>query len=143
VTRSRAALAGAAAATAWAALQPLDKRLFRCDYSDVALLGKAVTRSRLWPVAGLAIHAANGAAFGLAYRELQQRTGYEPRRLALVLAIGEHITLYPLSALVDSRHPASGEKGVPPHLLSNPRAFAQATWRHALFGVLLGRLAAD
>ena len=143
MTRSRAALAGAAAATAWAAVQPLDKQLFRCDYSDVALLGKAVTRSRLWPVAGLAIHAANGAAFGLAYRELQQRTGYERRRLALVLALGEHITLYPLSALVDSRHPASGEKGVPAHLLSSPRAFAQATWRHALFGVLLGRFAGD
>jgi hypothetical protein len=29
---------------------------------------------------------------------------------------------------------------VPP-LLTNPRAFAQATWRHALFGSVLGRLA--
>jgi hypothetical protein len=29
---------------------------------------------------------------------------------------------------------------VPP-LLTNPRAFAQATWRHALFGVALGMLA--
>ena len=143
MTRARSALAGAAAATAWAALQPLDKRLFRCDYSDVALLGKAVTRSRLWPVAGLAIHAANGAAFGLAYRELQVRTGYEPRRLALALALAEHITLYPLNAVVDSRHPASGEKGVPRNLLSSPRAFAQATARHAVFGVLLGRLARD
>ena len=139
MTRRRAALAGAAAATAWAALQPLDKRLFRCDYSDVALLGKAVTRSRLWPVAGLAVHAGNGAAFGVAYRELQVRTGYEPRRLALALA--EHVTLYPLNAVVDRRHPASGEQGVPPNLLSSPRAFALATWRHALFGVVLGRLA--
>jgi hypothetical protein len=143
VTRQRAALAGAAAATAWAALQPLDKQLFRCDYSDIAVLGKAVTRSRLWPVAGLAVHAANGAAFGLAFRELQVRTGYEPRRLALVLSLVEHVALYPLTAIVDSRHPASGERGVPAHMLSNPRAFAQATWRHALFGVLLGRFAAD
>jgi hypothetical protein len=141
MTRRRAALAGAAAATAWAALQPLDKRLFRCDYSDVVLLGKAVTRSRLWPVAGLAVHAGNGAAFGLAYRELQARTGYEPRQLALALALAEHVTLYPLNAVVDRRHPASGEPGVPPNLLASPRAFAQATWRHALFGVLLGRLA--
>jgi hypothetical protein len=141
MTRRRAALAGAAAATAWAALQPLDKRLFRCDYSDVALLGKAVTRSRLWPVAGLAVHTGNGAAFGLAYRELQARTGYDPRRLALALALAEHVTLYPLNAVVDRRHPASGEQGVPPNLLSSLRAFAQATWRHALFGVMLGRLA--
>jgi hypothetical protein len=26
-------------------------------------------------------------------------------------------------------------------LLTSPRAFAQATYRHALFGILLGRLA--
>ena len=139
MTRTRAAVAGAAAATVWAALEPLDKRLFRCDYSDTALLGKAVTRSRLWPLAGIAIHALNGAAFGLAYREIQERTGYEPRRLALGLAIAEHVVLYPMGALVESCHPAAGEKGVPADLVSNPRAFAQATWRHALFGVLLGR----
>ena len=141
MTRRRAALAGAAAATAWAALQPLDKRIFGCDYSDVALLGKAVTRSRLWPLAGLAIHAGNGAVFGLAYRELQVRTGYEPRRLALAAALAEHVALYPLSAVVDRRHPASGEVGVPANLLSNERAFAQAALRHALFGIVLGRLA--
>jgi hypothetical protein len=140
VTRRRAAIAGAAAATAWAVLQPLDKRVFRCDYSDVALLGKAVTRSRLWPVAGLAAHAGNGALFGLAFRELQARTEYEPQRLALTLALAEHVALYPLNAVVDRRHPARGEQGLPP-LLANPRAFAQATYRHALFGFLLGRLA--
>jgi hypothetical protein len=142
VTRRRAALAGAAAATAWAAVQPLDKRIFGCDYSDVALLGKAVTRSRVWPLAGLAVHAGNGAMFGLAFRELQVRTGYEPRRLALTLALAEHVALYPLNAVVDRSHPARGEKGVPPDLFTSPRAFAQATFRHALFGVLLGRLAA-
>src|SRR3954454_22765482 len=141
MTRGRAAIAGAAAAAVWAAQQPLDRRVFGCDYSDVALLGKAVTRSRLWPVAGVAVHAANGALFGLAFRELQARTGYEPRGLALALALTENVALYPLNAVVDRKHPASGEPGVPKHLLSSPRAFAQATWRHALFGVVLGRLA--
>ncbi len=106
----------------------------------MALLGKAVTRSRMWPVAGLALHAANGALFGLAYRELQARTAYGPRRLAVSLALAEHVVLYPLNAVVDRRHPARGEPGLPP-LLSSRRAFAQATYRHALFGVLLGRLA--
>ena len=37
----RAAVAGAAAATVWGLLEPLDQRLLRCDYSDIALLGKA------------------------------------------------------------------------------------------------------
>jgi len=143
MTRRRAALAGAAAATAWAALEPLDRRLFGSDYSDVALLGKVVTRSRLWPVAGLAIHAANGAGFGVAFRELQVRTGYDPRALALGLALVENAALYPLNAVVDRHHPASGEPGIPRNMLSSPRAFALATWRHAVFGVLLGRLAGD
>jgi len=138
--RLRAAAAGGAAAAVWAAQEPLDQRLFRCDYSDVAILGKAVTRGGGWRAAGLAFHIANGAAFGVAYRELLVRRGGSPRRLALAMALGEHLALYPLCALVDRFHPARGTPGIPP-LATNGRAFAQATWRHTLFGVVLGRLA--
>jgi hypothetical protein len=138
--RLRSALAGATAAAAWGLQQPLDKRLFRCDYSDVAVLGKAVTRGRAWPVVGLGLHALNGAAFGLAFYEVRRRASVDPRRLAFGMALAEHVALYPLSYFVDRFHPARGESGVPP-LLTNPRAFGQATWRHALFGVVLGRLA--
>lgn len=140
MSRVRAAGAGAAAAGAWAALERVDRRVFAHDYSDVAMLGKLVTRSRWWPAAGLAVHAANGAAFGLAFDELRRRTGSPPRRLAITLAMAEHVALYPLSYFVDTRHPARGEAGVAP-LLSG-RAFAQATVRHVVFGILLGRLAA-
>jgi len=136
----RAAFSGAAAACAWAAAERLDRRAFRYDYSDVALLGKWVTRSRWWPLAGLALHTANGATFGLAFHEVQRRTGAAPRRLALALALAEHVALFPLSYFVDRRHPARGGPGLPPLLTG--RAFAQATARHALFGVVLGRLAA-
>jgi hypothetical protein len=113
--------------------------LLRCDYSDVALLGKAVTRGPGWRVAGLAIHVVNGAIFGLVFHELRRRCRLDSRRLALGMALVEHVGLYPLSYLVDRWHPARGEPGVPP-LLTNPRAFAQASWRHVLFGVVLGRL---
>jgi len=136
----RAAAAGAVAALVWAALEPLDRRLFRCDYSDVALLGKAVARGRGWPAAGLAMHAANGAAFGLCYDRLRRRLDLPPRRLAVGLALAEHVTLYPLGYFVDRYHPRRGESGIPP-LLTNPRAFAQATFRHAVFGAVLGLLA--
>ncbi len=134
------AVAGAVAATAWALLEPLDRRVFRCDYSDVALLGKVVTRGPLWRPAGLAVHALNGAVFGLAFDQARRRLPVEKRRLALAMALAEHVALYPLSYFVDRFHPARGEEGIPP-LLTNGRAFAQATARHALFGVLLGRLA--
>jgi hypothetical protein len=133
-------MAGAVAATIWSALEPIDKRLFRCDYSDVAVLGKAVTRGPAWLPLGLTMHAVNGAIFGLAFDEARRRVPIEPRRLALGMALAEHVALYPLGYFVDRYHPARGEEGVPP-LLTNPRAFAQATVRHMLLGILLGRLA--
>jgi hypothetical protein len=138
--RVRAAAAGAAAAAMWAAQEPVDQRVFGCDYSDVAILGKAVTRGRHWRSAGLAVHVANGALFGLAFHELRHRGRVGPRRLALAMALGEHVALYPLSAFVDRFHPARGTEGIPP-LLTSGRALAQATWRHALFGAALGLLA--
>jgi len=137
--RLHPAAAGAVAATVWALLEPIDRRLFRCDYSDVALLGKVVTRGPLWRPAGYTIHAVNGALFGLAFDRVRRRLPIEKRRLALGMAMIEHVGLYPLSFFVDRYHPARGEEGIPP-LLSNPRAFAQATIRHALFGAVLGRL---
>jgi hypothetical protein len=139
-TRARSAAAGAVAATLWALQEPLDQRVFRCCYSDVAVLGKALTRRRAWWPAGLAMHAINGWLFGLAFFETRRRVAADPRRLALAMALAEHVALYPLTYFVDHYHPARGQRGVP-RLLTNPRAFAQATWRHTIFGVALGRLA--
>jgi hypothetical protein len=138
--RWRAAAAGAAAAIAWGAVEPLDQRLFRCDYSDIAVLGKAFTRGPAWRPLGLALHAVNGAVFGLVFDEVRRRVRVDPSRLALGMALSENIASYPLSYFVDRFHPARGEPGVP-RLLTNARAFGQATVRHALFGLVLGRLA--
>ncbi len=136
----RSAAAGATAATVWALQEPVDQRLFGCDFSDVAILGKGVTRGPGWRAAGLAMHAVNGAMFGLAFHAVRSRSSVPPRRLAFAMAMTEHVASWPLCALVDRYHPARGEPGVPP-LLTSGRAFAQATWRHALFGSLLGWLA--
>ncbi len=138
-SRVRSALAGAAAAIAWAPLELLDTRLLRCDYSDVAVLGKAVTRGRGWRAVGLALHTANGALFGLSFDAVRRRTRLPARPLTLDLALADHAALYPLCYVVDRYHPARGEPGAPP-LLTNRRAFAQATARRAFFGAVLGRL---
>lgn len=106
----------------------------------MAILGKGVTRGPGWRGAGLAMHALNGALFGLAFHEARSRLAVPPKRLALGMAMAEHVASWPLCGLVDRFHPARGEPGVP-RLLTNGRAFAQATWRHALFGAVLGRLA--
>ena len=126
-SRLRAAAAGAAAAAVWALQEPLDRRVFGVDYSDTRLLGRLVGRG---PRAGLLIHVANGAGFGLAFHEARRRVDAEPVRLALAMALVEHVVLWPLIGVVESRS-----------LVTSPRAFAQSTWRHALFGVVLGRLA--
>jgi hypothetical protein len=131
--------AGAAAAAVWALQEPLDRRIFRSDYSDVALLGKAVTRGPLWWPVGFALHLANGAVFGLALHALRRRLPLGTRSAAAATALGEHLSLYPLCYFIDRYHPGRGEAGIPP-LLRNPRAFAQATWRHAVFGAVLGEL---
>jgi hypothetical protein len=133
------AAAGAVAASVWGLLEPIDRRLLRSDYSDVLLLGKTFTRGRLaWPL-GFAIHAANGAIFGLAFDQVRRRVPYRKEGVAMGMALAEHVALYPFSYFVDRYHPERGQAGIPP-LVTNARAFAQATLRHAVFGALLGRL---
>jgi hypothetical protein len=112
----RGALAGALAAGVWAAQQPLDKRAFGVDYDDAALLGRFVARGRWANLAPrLPLPAwARGPAAGLA----------------------EHLATWPATCVL-ARVPAGREL---PQLWGSSRAFAQATWRHVLFGMVLGEL---
>lgn len=113
----RAAAAGAVAATVWGLQEPLDRRVFRCHHSDVRLVG------------GLGVHALNGALFGVVYDAIRKRTQIDQRRLAVGLAVAEHTALWPLMGFIDR------------DIATSPRAFAQGVYRHALFGLVLGRLA--
>jgi hypothetical protein len=131
----RAAAAGAAAAVAWGLVERLDMAALRCDYSDIALLGKGATRGPRWRTVGFLIHSANGAVFGLVWAALNRRRPTSP----VAFALAEHAALWPLGRLVDRYHPARGTAGVT-RLTGNRVAYAQATWRHAFFGWLLGRL---
>jgi hypothetical protein len=133
----RGALAGAVAAGVWAAQQPLDKRVFGSDYDDVEVLGKLVTDGPAWAPVGAALHLANGAALGAAYANLAPRLPLPSWARGPAAALAEHASTWPLAALVDSLHPARSDI---PRLISSPRAFAQATWRHLLFGIVLGEL---
>jgi hypothetical protein len=136
-TTARGALAGAVAAGVWAASEPLDRRVFGVPFSDTELLGKVVTRGRAWLPVGIAIHLANGAVFGAGYANVAGRVPLPPWTRGPAAAMVEHLATWPLTALVDARHPARHE--LPP-IARSPRAFAQETWRHLLFGVVLGEL---
>ncbi len=131
------AIAGAVAATVWAAQQPLDKRVFGCRYDDVELLGKAVTRGPAWAPVGVALHLGNGALFGAAYAALRPLLPGPPLASALLASMAEHFGFWPLTTLIDRHHPARDEL---PRLSGSARALAQSTWRHAVFGVVLGLL---
>jgi hypothetical protein len=132
---SRGVAAGVIAAALWAVQQPLDKRVFRSGYDDVELLGKLVTRQRWWGIPGLALHLGNGAVFGAVYTLVCPKLPGPAWLRGLVVAQAENFGLWPLVSLTDRHHPAREELT---RLTGNRRALAQATWRHALFGLVLG-----
>jgi hypothetical protein len=134
---TRGALAGAAAAGVWAAQQPLDRRVFGFPYDDTELLGKLVTRGPAWPVVGVAVHLGNGAMFGALYAAVAPRLPLPSWARGPLAGLAEHVSTWPLTAVTDRLHPARDEL---PALATSARALAQATWRHLLFGLVLGEL---
>jgi hypothetical protein len=125
------------AAAVWALAQPLDKFLLDCDYDDVELLGRAVTSGNGWYPAGVALHLGNGALFGAVYANVAPVLPVPPVLRGPTVALSEHLALWPLVLVSDRWHPARKQL---PELAGNRRAFAQATLRHLLFGLVLGEL---
>ena len=79
----------------------------------------------------------NGAVFGAVYANVAPLMPIPPALRGPVVALVEHVVLWPLGALSDRVHPAREEL---PKLNGNREAFPQATWRHLLFGLVLGEL---
>jgi hypothetical protein len=131
-------MAGVVAAGVWAAAEPLLQRTFRTPYSDVRLLGRAVTRRGAWPAVGTAIHLANGALFGLVW----ERLGGRGWKRGLIAAQVENVAFWPGMAIVDRYHPDRRAGELPP-LVWSKRVFGYEVATHALFGVVLGLLCTD
>ncbi len=132
---TRGGIAGAAAATVWALYDPLLKRAFGTPYADSEVVGPFITRGRFEPVANLVTHASGGFTFGWLFARL----GGRGVKTGVAAAVAENTAFWPATAVLDRVHPKRKD-GEWPRLLTNPRAFAQATAGHALFGVLLGVL---
>ncbi|MGH3024269.1 MAG: hypothetical protein ACRDNI_11480 [Gaiellaceae bacterium] len=99
------------------------------------LRGRASPRAEdtLPPAVGLAVHLANGAVFGAAFRRLGG-CGWAQGVLA---AQAENLALWPAMTAVDRLHP-DRRSGAWPPLASNGRVFAYECAAHALFGAVLG-----
>ena len=136
-TSFRGGVAGAAATVVMTLEQPLDKRLFDSKYDDVEVLGKLVTRGDYWRPIAFALHVQNGAFLGAAYARLKPSLPRPAVLRGLLASLIEHVAAWPLTVLFDRYHPARKEL---PKLAANPRAFGQATIRHAVFGIVLGLL---
>src|SRR2546423_482861 len=134
-TSLRGGVAGAVATVVMTLEQPLDKRLFDSKYDDVEILGKLVTRGDEWQPIGFALHVQNGAILGAAYAQLRPSLPGPAVLRGLLAGLIEHVAAWPLTVLIDRYHPARKEL---PKLAANPRAFGQATIRHAVFGIALG-----
>jgi hypothetical protein len=117
--------------------EPLDKRLFNCEYDDIEILGKLMTRGEEWRRIGTALHIQNGAMFGIVYAQLRPLLPGPAPVQGLIFGLAEHLVSWPATALIDRYHPARKEM---PKLFGNRAAFAQATIRHAVFGLVLGVL---
>jgi hypothetical protein len=134
-TSLRGAVAGAVATVAMTLEQPLDKRLFDSKYDDIEILGKLVTRGDQWRPIGFVLHVQNGAILGVAYARLKPSLPGPAALRGLLLGLIEHVAAWPLTVVFDRYHPARKEL---PKLATSGRAFAQATIRHVVFGIVLG-----
>ena len=128
--------AGAVAAAVWALAEPGARRLFRIQYSDVRLLGAAVTSGPHWKGAGWGLHLFNGAAFGAVFTRLG---GHGVVRGVAAAQVENLVLWAPGMVVVDRLHP-DRRSGQWPPLLRNRRVFAYEVAVHALFGVVLGAL---
>jgi hypothetical protein len=115
----------------------LDKLVFDSRYDDVELLGRALTRGDRWYAAGFSMHIYNGALFGAVYANFAPAVPLPPIARGPMVALVQHLAFWPLGAVSDRFHPARDEL---PRLTGNRKAFAQSTWRHLLFGLVLGEL---
>jgi hypothetical protein len=131
----RVALAGAAAAGVWVAVEPALRRVTGGRHTQVRLLGGVVAPRGPWREIGLGMHLANGAMFGLAF----DRLGLRGAGRGAFAAEAENALLWPLAGLVDRIHP-DVRSGAWPPLARSRSEFAQEVLGHAVFGSIMGAL---
>jgi hypothetical protein len=133
-----AAFVGVTAAAAWIAVEPLTRRLTGGTHRELRLISGTLAGRRGGNMLGLAVHLANGAAFGVAFRRLG---GHGVRR-GVLAAQAENAVLWPAMAIVDRFHP-DVRSGAWPKLFSDRGTIAQEIGSHVVFGAVLGALVRD
>lgn len=130
------AMSGTIAGVAFALAMQVDMRVFNNRLDDFRLLGELGPGAGHWRAKGIALHAANSAGLGIVYTLVADRLFGPAWLRGLTYAIIENTLLWPLTFLLDKRHPAILAGRLP--RLNQPAAIAQEHLRHALYGVVLG-----
>jgi hypothetical protein len=129
------ALAGAAAAGAWAAAEPALREATGGHHGQARLIGGLAAADGDWQTVGLGVHLANGAMFGATFAWL----GLGGVAQGVLAAEAENAVLWPFTAVLDRLHP-DVRSGAWPAMARSPNAFAQEVLGHAVFGAVLGAL---
>ncbi|HEY7259806.1 MAG TPA: hypothetical protein VH459_12080 [Gaiellales bacterium] len=133
-----AALAGAAAAAVWIAAEPVTRRVAGGTHRELRLISGLLAGDRGGNRLGLAVHLANGAAFGVGFRRL----GGRGVGRAVIAAQAENAILWPGMAVADRIHP-DVRAGRWPRLVSDRGTIVQEIGGHLIFGAVLGLLLRD
>lgn len=136
------AVAGIAAAGAYALEQEVDLRAFKYPTDDRLLLGRVMTKDNEHAkTIGMAMHMMNGAAVGIVYVFfMEPRLPGPPLAKGLTFAMAETIALFPLMSL-GKFHPAIQDGSLASYWTKT--GFAQQVLRHVAFGALLGPITAQ
>jgi hypothetical protein len=130
-----AAIAGAAAAGAWAAAEPALRDAVGGHHSQARLIGGLAAPDGDRETVGLGVHLAIGAMFGVAFAWV----GLGGVAQGVLAAEAENAILWPLTAVLDRLHP-DVRSGAWPPMAGSRSAFAQEVLGHAVFGAVLGAL---
>lgn len=135
-----AALSGLAAGIAFAAVMEADLRLTGRNVDDRVFLGRPLVPHR--PEAakgvGMLLHLLNSVGFAWLYALVEAKLPGPPWLRGVLFFNVENVVLYPLTALLEERHPAIRD-GQIDRYFTWP-AFAQSIPRHVAYGVVLGPL---
>ncbi|HEY8284080.1 MAG TPA: hypothetical protein VIJ28_06815 [Chloroflexota bacterium] len=136
----RAVRAGGLAALVYLGVMYVDMAITGSPSDDLLMLGRTVTADpRRARIVGFLAHTGFSITLSLAYASYTRRRLLGPAwARGLTMLMAENTLLWPLTWLVDRRHPAMRAGDLPK--LNRPLPMAQQVVRHIAFGVALGLL---
>lgn len=133
--------AGIVASLGYLIAQTVDERVLRSGYDDVILWGGLLSRDpRRQRLLGLTVHFSLGLSLAAAYVAVLPGLPDLPGPIrGLLFAEAENTLAYPCVPLINRVHPEVRSNRLPS--LTTWRYWAVETFRHAVYGLLLGAIA--